>query len=135
MTYLGRSGKQYVAIVAGGPAHLRNVGDTTNDKGDSLIAFALSQSPVTQPSSEVRPAVVPPNSPIPELPEAPGKDVVVRMCTTSCHGMDTFITNRMNAAEWAQVIADMQSRGAQGSADEIRIAVDYLSRNLGRPAP
>jgi glucose dehydrogenase len=135
VTYLGRSGKQYVAIVAGGPAHLRNVGDTSNDRGDSLIAFALSQSPVIQPSSGVRPAQAPATSPMVQLPEAPGKDVVVRMCTTSCHGMDTFSSNRMDAAEWAQVITDMQSRGAQGSADDIRIAIDYLGRNLGKPAP
>ena len=133
VTYLGRSGKQYVAIVAGGPAHLRNVGDTSNDKGDSLIAFALSQTPVVSDrTSDVRPAPAPPPAtrPAVELPEAPGKDVVVRMCT-SCHGTDTFISNRMDAAEWAQVIADMQARGARGSADDVRIAVDYLGKNLG----
>ena len=40
ITYQGRSGKQYVVIVAGGPAHLRTVGNTANN-ADSVVAFAL----------------------------------------------------------------------------------------------
>ena len=34
ITYLGRDGQQYVAIAAGGPAHLRNVGDTSGNAAD-----------------------------------------------------------------------------------------------------
>lgn len=40
-TYLGRDGKQYVVIAAGGPGNWSNVGNTEGDYSDSLIAFAL----------------------------------------------------------------------------------------------
>ena len=45
MTYAGPSGRQFVAIAAGGPGHLRNVGNGANDRADSIIAFALSDTP------------------------------------------------------------------------------------------
>ncbi len=37
-----QDGQQYVVIAAGGPAHLRNVGDTSANSADTLIAFSLS---------------------------------------------------------------------------------------------
>jgi hypothetical protein len=73
---MSRNGKQYVVIAAGGPAHLRTVGDTSRDNADSLIAFTLSQQPViTERQPEVRAgpsraSMAPANA---ELPEAAGK--------------------------------------------------------------
>jgi len=136
ITYQGRSGKQYVAIAAGGPAHLRNVGDTTNDHADSLIVFALSAQPrVTerktgQPARQTTAASIAPST---ELPEGAGKDVVVKMCT-GCHGVETFAANRMGAEEWGKVVADMMSRGATGSDAEVQTVIGYLVKNLGKPA-
>ena len=43
MTFQGRDGHQYVVIAAGGPAHLRNVGNSLN-AGDSIVAFSLNGS-------------------------------------------------------------------------------------------
>lgn len=34
LTYLGRDGQQYIAIAAGGPAHLRSVGDTSSNTAE-----------------------------------------------------------------------------------------------------
>jgi glucose dehydrogenase len=42
ITYLGRDGQQYVVIAAGGPAHLRNVGDASRNAADTLIDFSLA---------------------------------------------------------------------------------------------
>jgi quinoprotein glucose dehydrogenase len=40
VTYLGRDGKQYVVIAAGGSGHISSVG-RGDDVADSVIAFAL----------------------------------------------------------------------------------------------
>jgi quinoprotein glucose dehydrogenase len=136
VSWQGRTGKQYVAIVAGGPAHLRNVGDTTNDSGDSLIAFALSNKPVV--TRTVPPRSAPAGtrtaavSVSGELPDGAGKSVVVRICS-ECHGTGTFAGNRMSAQEWQKVVDDMAARGARGSAAEFREVVSYLGKNLGKP--
>src|SRR5262249_39740963 len=41
ITYMGRDGKQYVAVAAGGPGRFRSIDPTKNDGADSLIVFAL----------------------------------------------------------------------------------------------
>jgi glucose dehydrogenase len=40
-TYMGRDGKQYVVIAAGGPARFRSIDATKAEGADTLIAFAL----------------------------------------------------------------------------------------------
>jgi len=139
ITYQGRRGKQFVAIAAGGPAHLRNVGDTSNNNSDTLVAFSLSQRPLT--SSSERPGMpartvdstASARGPIGDLPNMPGKDLVVRMCT-KCHGLGTFVNYRMNADEWEIEVADMVARGAQGTSEEIRAVTSFLVKNLGKSA-
>jgi outer membrane protein assembly factor BamB len=41
MTYLGRDGKQYVVVAAGGTNRLRMIANTADKNSDALIAFAL----------------------------------------------------------------------------------------------
>jgi quinoprotein glucose dehydrogenase len=127
-----RGGKQYVAIAAGGPSNLRNVGNGTNDRGDSVIAFALSDGPAPAPTASTRPVVTRPSGPAPtELPAAPGRDAAMRMCT-GCHGVQTFSGIKLSATEWELMVADMRLRGARGSDDEARAVVEYLAKHLGR---
>lgn len=40
-TYMGRNGKQYVVVAAGGPARFRSIDPTQAEDADTLIAFAL----------------------------------------------------------------------------------------------
>lgn len=141
VTYQGRNGKQYVAIAAGGPAHLRNVGDNSNNISDSLIAFALGSGNPPEPSvmsntapnrqraaQRSRTASTGPDVP---LPDAEGKQLVVRVCA-SCHGIGTFSRSRMSRQEWQAVVADMVQRGATGTDAEMRAVIDYLSKYLVR---
>jgi quinoprotein glucose dehydrogenase len=133
ITYLGKDGQQYVVIAAGGPAHLRNVGDTSANHADTLVAFSLAGrepeaaplvthlTPSTGPAADVG------------LPEAEGKPVVDRMCG-QCHGVATFAHSRMSPEEWKAVVADMLARGASGTPDEIRTVESYLAKNLNGPA-
>ncbi|HTS25297.1 MAG TPA: PQQ-binding-like beta-propeller repeat protein [Bryobacteraceae bacterium] len=140
ISYLGRDGKQYVVIAAGGPSNLRNVGNMSANHADTLIAFALggrdeSSPPSTAPSvpADTVGGAAPQIAESSDLPEAPGKALVVRVCS-DCHGVGTFAASRMSRQEWKDVVDDMVSRGAAADAQEIRAIVDYLAAHLGGAA-
>jgi glucose dehydrogenase len=41
ITYMGRNGKQYIVVAAGGPGRFRSIDPTKSEGADSLIAYAL----------------------------------------------------------------------------------------------
>ncbi len=41
ITYMGRDGKQYVVVAAGGPGRFRSIDPTRSEGADTLIAFTL----------------------------------------------------------------------------------------------
>jgi hypothetical protein len=99
ITFLACDHQQYVAIAAGGPAHLRNVADSSASKADSLIAFSLSgrgAEPLLTTSKASPGAAV---SVTASLPDVNGKPEVIRMYTP-CHGTDTFTRTLMSREEW-----------------------------------
>ena len=133
MTFQGRNGHQYVVIAAGGPAHLRNVGNSLNS-ADSLVAFSLEsgqseENPITrsQPLQPSGPGMAISG----DLPEAEGKQVLVKICS-HCHGVETFSRMRMTPAEWRVIVTDMQQRGATGSEAEIQTVLTYLGKYLAK---
>jgi competence protein ComEA len=65
----------------------------------------------------------------PKLPDAPGKDTLLRVCG-SCHGAEIVLGKRLSRDGWNQVVVTMVQRGAQGTDDELSQIVDYLSTNL-----
>ena len=114
MTFQGTSGHQYVVIAAGGPAHLRNVGNSLNG-GDSLIAFSLNGgAPAENRITQSQPAPTgQSNTAISSnLPEGDGKQAVVKVCS-QCHGVETFSRMRMTGPEWRVIVMDMQQRGSK----------------------
>jgi glucose dehydrogenase len=145
MTYLGRNGKQYVVIAAGGTNRFRMLAKTADQMADALIAFALPdrQTARIDPQPE-RPApnraperITAPTRPGeargmasgPALPDGEGKELALRMCTT-CHGTAVFATMRMGRVGWENEVAAMVERGAIGTEEEIRKLVDYLAKNF-----
>jgi glucose dehydrogenase len=138
MVYQGKDQHEYVIVAAGGPAHLRNVGNSLNG-ADSLIAFSLNGKGAetgaltqlkTPPSSSPLPAASSSAQSISGLlPDAPGKQTVVKVCGV-CHGVETFSRTRMTAAGWRSTVSDMQARGAAGTVAEIQNIVAYLSTYL-----
>src|SRR5665213_1172435 len=68
------------------------------------------------------------------LPAAPGKDVVVRVCT-ACHDATQFAYARYTPEEWDNEIGKMQGAGAEITADEQVAISAYLAKNLSNPAP
>jgi competence protein ComEA len=67
-----------------------------------------------------------------ELPAGKGKDVLLTMCV-KCHGPDQIAGAKYSKKLWVGVVDDMVSRGAEGSDADIKILVDYLARNFGKP--
>jgi cytochrome c5 len=140
ITYLGRNGKQYVAIAAGGPAHLRNVGDMSSNSADSIMVFALDADGPDQPARDVTSRApadagesAASDTASAVLPDVEGKALVMRICG-KCHGVETFAQTRMSRQEWKLEVEGMVARGAEGTKDEIRRVEDYLAKNLGHAA-
>jgi len=127
ITYQGKDGKQYVAVVAGGPAHLRNVGDQSANVADSVIAFAIGGKDQSAKTAPTTAATKPAGD---ELPKAPAKALVVRVCT-KCHGVKTFAGTRLSREEWEYEVNTMIARGASATPREFKTIIDYLATNLG----
>src|SRR5271170_5432452 len=64
-----------------------------------------------------------------QLPDAPGKAVVEKVCS-GCHGMNMITGRGRTRDQWAQVVASMVARGAKGSETELAQVVDYLGQNF-----
>lgn len=63
------------------------------------------------------------------LPDAPGKDQVVRVCST-CHEPQRVAALRLTREGWEEVIAKMVSLGAKASDEDLQQITDYLAANF-----
>jgi quinate dehydrogenase (quinone) len=131
ITYLGKDGKQYVAIMAAGGG-----GFFGGTPGDSLMAFTLGEAPALSPvtvtaRSETPAAPVRPAS-ITTLPEGAGKTLVQRTCGAPCHGIDTVTGVRRDRAAWSAMIDNMVTRGATAKPDEVKVILEYLATHFGK---
>jgi quinoprotein glucose dehydrogenase len=147
MTYLGRDGKQYVIVAAGGTNRLRMIANTADKNSDALIAFALpaapasglSQSVSNIPGEATAKAVISAttvssgaaanDAAAAALPEGEGKAIVLSVCT-KCHGPTNFSTLRMSRTGWEDEVEDMKDKGAIGTDDDFKRIVDYLAKNF-----
>ena len=68
------------------------------------------------------------------LPAGPGKDVVVRVCT-SCHDASQFSAARHTPDEWDEVVTKMQDAGADMTAEEQAAISAYLAKYLPKAPP
>ncbi len=64
-----------------------------------------------------------------QLPDAPGKDIVQRICT-ACHGVEVIVPRGMSRQEWSQVVANMVAKGAKGTDEDFAQVLDYLAANF-----
>lgn len=65
------------------------------------------------------------------LPAGPGRAEFQSICS-SCHALNIVTRQRMTRAEWAALVNDMVSRGAQGSPEDLGKVVTYLAANFGK---
>ena len=64
-----------------------------------------------------------------KLPDAPGKAVLTRMCTT-CHGTDVIVDTPRTVPVWVDTVLLMKDFGAEGSDDDWKAVTDYLIVHL-----
>ncbi|HVY93809.1 MAG TPA: M20/M25/M40 family metallo-hydrolase [Bryobacteraceae bacterium] len=69
-----------------------------------------------------------------DLPDAPGKDVTLRICT-GCHGAEMWASERRSQVDWDQTISAMTEKGLTISDTDYTTVLDYLSKNLGKAKP
>jgi glucose/arabinose dehydrogenase len=63
------------------------------------------------------------------LPEAPGRQLVMKSCTR-CHGFDIIVAEQRTPDEWARVVNSMIGNGMALTDDEYERILTYLSENL-----
>ena len=138
ITYAGRDGRQYVALMAAGGGAFLNGGFS-----NTLVAFALPDVPRKPLPAAVTKAVaasaaarrgkpqVGAFAPA-ALPKGGEKALVEKTCGIGCHSAEVVTSQRMNAKDWDAIVQSMVARGAQASDAEVKAIVDYLAKNLGR---
>jgi competence protein ComEA len=60
------------------------------------------------------------------LPEGPGRDVTVKLCS-QCHGAETVASVRHTPEGWREVISKMVAAGAEGTEQEFDTVARYLA--------
>ena len=63
------------------------------------------------------------------LPEGPGKEVVLNICT-QCHDLERVRRTRLNAEGWAEVLQTMLNEGAPLTDQDFAAVLRYLARNF-----
>lgn len=80
-------------------------------------------------------AAVSPRTASAQLPDGPGKDAVVRVCS-GCHEPNRAAALRLTREGWEATVADMRWRGARGTDEDFAAAVEYFATHfLGEAAP
>jgi quinoprotein glucose dehydrogenase len=136
VTYMGRDGRQYVALMATGGGGFLGGG-----LSNSLVAFALPDIPRKPLPAAVIAAVAAAAgentqnvdaSAAVKLPPGGAKELVRRTCGTTCHSVDVLASQRMDKNGWNALVQNMVARGAQASNAEIAAIVEYLAANAGK---
>src|ERR1043166_8383804 len=70
-------------------------------------------------------------TPGPQLPEGPGRDVTQKVCGSSCHGPDIIMGKGRTRDQWTAVVNAMVGRGAKASEAELAQIAQYLSSHFG----
>jgi glucose dehydrogenase len=138
ITYLGRDGRQYVAMMAtGGGGYLG--GGSSN----TLVAFALpdvNRKPLPASVTKAVAAAAEARKGLPAvgafaplvLPAGGAKALVEKTCGTGCHAVEVVTSQRMNEAEWTAIVENMVTRGAQASDAEVKAIAQYLATAAGK---
>jgi quinoprotein glucose dehydrogenase len=138
MTFMGRDGKQYVVIAAGGPGDTDRGG--TEEYPQKLVAFALSDHPNTittsaapkPPVQPVQEASSPQSAPSPSLSPAELEQAhqLTQQVCTACHELGPAITAGRTQQAWKAIVDEMISFGAQANPEQAKTIMEYLSQTF-----
>ncbi len=138
ITYMGRDGRQYVAMMAaGGGAFFGGA------MSNALVAFALPdvpRKPLPAAVSKAVAATAAARRGLPKvgtfapavLPPGGAKALVDKTCGAGCHSVEVVTSQRMSAGDWNGIVQNMVARGAQASDADVKAIVEYLSQTLGK---
>jgi glucose dehydrogenase len=133
MTFMGKDGKQYVVVAAGGPGDTDRGG--TEQYPQKLVAFALGDRATTSTSAATaapaalaaKPGSAPTLVQMSSQAFAQARVVTERVCTT-CHGLQAETASGGTPERWKAVVDQMIGMGATATSDEAKMIVDYLSQ-------
>jgi glucose dehydrogenase len=138
VTYMGRDGRQYIALMATGGGGFLGGGSSNTLVGFALPDVARKPLPtaVTKAVADAAAArkaapKVGSFAPAP-LPSGGPKALVEKTCGTGCHSIEVVTSQRMKPNEWTTIVQNMVARGAPASDDQVKVIVDYLSKTLSR---
>jgi competence ComEA-like helix-hairpin-helix protein len=65
-----------------------------------------------------------------QFPAGPGKDLLQKVCT-ECHTLESVPHLKYPKEKWQTIVYSMVDMGAEASAAQIDLIVDYLAKNFG----
>ena len=83
-----------------------------------LLAHAQEAKPASPPASKRH-----------TLPDAPGKDVFMRVCG-QCHAPEIVVVYDRSEASWDYTVHQMADNGADATDAEFEQIIDYLARSV-----
>ena len=69
-----------------------------------------------------------------ELPDGPGKSVLIDVCT-QCHAIGMVVAQNRDPEEWSEIMARMVGMGAPANPDEQKAILAYLQKNFAKTPP
>jgi competence protein ComEA len=66
-----------------------------------------------------------------QLPDAPNKKLVERLCNT-CHSVGLAISQRRTQPAWSKSVDDMTGKGLKATDEELDAVVAYLTKYFGK---
>jgi quinoprotein glucose dehydrogenase len=136
ITYMGRDGRQYVALMASGGGAFLGGGFS-----NTLVGFALPdvrRKPLPVSVSRAVAAAAKARSGSPqvgafapvELPAGGAKALAEKTCGVGCHSVEVVTSQRMNEKDWSALVQSMVARGAHATDAEVKVIVEYLANTL-----
>jgi competence protein ComEA len=68
-----------------------------------------------------------------QLVDAPGKDVVVAVCSECHEPAPKIAKTRRTREQWSAVITDMEGRGLMADPKDLEVVLNYLAANYAPP--
>ena len=99
-----------------------------------VFIYAMGVLPAV-PQQTAPPATPPPaqHQHMTELPQAPGRDTVVKVCG-KCHSPNILVATPRTREGWEETITKMSGMGAVATDDEFTDILEYLVKNVGPDA-
>jgi competence protein ComEA len=99
-----------------------------------LVICAIPSATSTVAAQQTAPAPASGSTAHPEMPDGPGRTLVLRTCT-KCHTVETVTNQHKDGDAWTDTITKMVGFGAVGTDDEFETILTYLTKNYSPTAP